>query len=244
MRFSLIAATLIGLTAARHHHHLSLADTEADAPGDKAKIVAAAKAAAAKKKVELKAASAKKKAAAKKSPAKKAPAKTKKAEAPAKKPKVVKSLPTQKQYEDKAYIKTLKDPNVRARFNFANDKCRKYAKGEKKYKCFKKSWTLFKPHKKNKLLDVRARAQRACWKYKNKPEKRSKCYKKYIKQYEDVLKKGLLAHVGADQKRDLKHKLHEAENFEADIDEELERQEEKVSDKQVDEEGNDKNLDL
>lgn len=74
------------------------------------------------------------------------------------------------------------------------DNCKSIKPSKKKYGCLKRNWNLFKPHQKNNLNDLRARAQRACWKYKNDPMKRGSCFKKYINEYKGELKKGLLAH--------------------------------------------------
>ena len=111
----------------------------------------------------------------------------------------VEVAPSQKKVFNKGYWRRVKDPNVRARYQNAMDNCREHHDKRKKYKCFVKNWNLFKPHRKNNLTDVRARAQRACWKYKNNPQKRGACFKKYIRVYKAVLKKGLLAHTMEDQ---------------------------------------------
>merc|ERR1711957_228082 len=91
------------------------------------------------------------------------------------------------------YMKRVKDPFVKARYKYAIDKCKGGQTEKKRYKCFKRQWNLFKPHRQNNLNDLRARAHRACWRYKNNLLKRAKCFGTYIKDYKGALYKGLLA---------------------------------------------------
>jgi hypothetical protein len=101
--------------------------------------------------------------------------------------------PDSDEFNKASYFKRVKDPNVRARYKNAMDKCKGHSNEKKRYKCFKRNWDLFKPHRKNLLNDLRARTHRACWKYKNNILKRSKCFEKHIKDYQGELTKGLLA---------------------------------------------------
>lgn len=80
---------------------------------------------------------------------------------------------------------------LKARYNYARDKC-KYKKPDAKKDCFIRNWRLYKPDRKNKLADFRARTQRACYKYRKNLEQLSHCFNKYIKDYEDELHKELL----------------------------------------------------
>ena len=102
-------------------------------------------------------------------------------------------VPDQKEYMKASYYRRVKDPNVRARYMNAMDKCKGHSSAKKRYSCFKRNWDLFKPHRQNHLNDVRARTHRACWKYKNNILKRAKCFDKHIKEYKGTIKQGLLA---------------------------------------------------
>ena len=73
------------------------------------------------------------------------------------------------------------------------DRCRGHSNPKKRYRCFKRNWNLFKPHRQNKLNDLRSRTARACWKYKNNILKRAKCFAKHTRDYKGELYKGLLA---------------------------------------------------
>ena len=101
--------------------------------------------------------------------------------------------PDQKEYMKASYYRRVKDPNVRARYMNAMDKCKGHSSAKKRYSCFKRNWNLFKPHRQNHLNDLRARTHRACWKFKNNLLKRSKCFERHIKDYKGELKTGLLA---------------------------------------------------
>ena len=56
----------------------------------------------------------------------------------------------------------VKDPNVKARFEYARDKCKNVPDKQKKA-CFKRNWRLYKPSHNNTIHDYRARAHRKCW---------------------------------------------------------------------------------
>lgn len=96
-------------------------------------------------------------------------------------------------FENEDYFKYIKDPNVKARYKMARDKCAQFTDEKKKWHCFKRNWNIYKSHRSNKLDDVRARTQRACYKYKNHILPRRKCYARYVKEYEPILKTGILA---------------------------------------------------
>ena len=98
-----------------------------------------------------------------------------------------------------SYLRRVKDPQVRARFKFATDACKGQGSEKKRYACFKRNWDLYKPHRQNKLNDLRARAARACWKFKNNLLKRAKCFDRHIRDYKGALYKGLLAETEANQ---------------------------------------------
>lgn len=102
-------------------------------------------------------------------------------------------VPDAQEYQKASYYRRVKDPNVRARYKNAMDRCKGHSNAKKRYQCFKRNWNLFKPHRQNKLNDLRARTHRACWRYKNNILKRAKCFDKYIKDYKGELSKGLLA---------------------------------------------------
>ena len=102
-------------------------------------------------------------------------------------------VPDESEFSKASYYRRVKDPNVRARYKNAMDRCKGHSNQKKRYQCFKRNWNLFKPHRQNKLNDLRARTHRACWKYKNNILKRAKCFDKYIKDYKGELSKGLLA---------------------------------------------------
>lgn len=102
-------------------------------------------------------------------------------------------VPLPSEFNKKSYYRRVKDPNVRARYKNAMDRCRGQLNEKRRYKCFKRNWNLFKPHRQNKLNDLRARTHRACWRYKNNLLKRAKCFDRYIKDYKGELAKGLLA---------------------------------------------------
>jgi hypothetical protein len=104
----------------------------------------------------------------------------------------VPEVPDPAEFSKASYYRRVKDPNVRARFKNATDKCKGHSNPKKRYACFKRNWNLFKPHRQNKLNDLRARAQRACWKYKKNILKRNRCWDKYINEYKGELRKGLL----------------------------------------------------
>jgi hypothetical protein len=120
---------------------------------------------------------------------------------------VAPEVPSPKEYKKASYYRRVKDPNVRSRYKAAVDKCKGHSSEKKRYECFKRNWNLFKPHRQNKLNDLRARTHRACWKFKNNILKRAKCFDRYIKDYKGELAKGLLAD-------DVEHKpttqLHQA----------------------------------
>lgn len=101
--------------------------------------------------------------------------------------------PDAAEFQKASYYRRVKDTNVRARYKNAMDKCKGHSNEKKRYKCFTRNWNLFKPHRQNKLNDLRARTHRACWKYKNNILKRAKCFDKHIKDYKGELAKGLLA---------------------------------------------------
>merc|ERR1719313_284334 len=92
-----------------------------------------------------------------------------------------------------SYYRRVKDPFVRARYKYAMDKCKGQLNAKKRYKCFKRNWNLYKPHRQNNLNDLRSRTARACWRYKNNILKRAKCFAKYTRDYKGALYKGLLA---------------------------------------------------
>ena len=56
----------------------------------------------------------------------------------------------------------VKDPNVKARFEYARDAC-KTVPDKKKKACFTRNWRLYKPAHNNTIHDYRARAHRKCW---------------------------------------------------------------------------------
>jgi hypothetical protein len=107
------------------------------------------------------------------------------------------------EYQKASYYRRVKDPNVRARYKSAMDKCKGHSNEKKRYSCFKRNWDLFKPHRQNKLNDLRARTTRACWKYKNNLLKRAKCFDKHIKDYKGELAKGLLADDAQHKEQDV-----------------------------------------
>jgi hypothetical protein len=112
--------------------------------------------------------------------------------------------PDNTEYQKASYYARVKDPLVRARYKGAMDKCKGHSNAKKRYQCFKRNWNLFKPHRQNKLNDLRARTHRACWKYKNNILKRAKCFAKHVKDYKGELAKGLLAdHEGKKEKKAL-----------------------------------------
>ena len=84
------------------------------------------------------------------------------------------------------------DPNVKARFEYARDKCKNVPEKKKKA-CFNRNWRLYKPQHKNTIFDFRARTHRKCWQYKNKIVKFHDCLDKYIKSYEDHVHQLLLS---------------------------------------------------
>lgn len=126
------------------------------------------------------------------------------------------------------------------------DRCRGHSNAKKRYKCFKRNWNLFKPHRQNKLNDLRSRTARACWKYKNNILKRAKCFAKHTRDYKGELYKGLLA--DDIENKDKTQKKAEGENEEgakeqkpvqaaAEKQEEGEEQEQGEDDNEVDAEG-------
>ena len=126
--------------------------------------------------------------------------------------------PTEKEMKSKGYRRRIKDPNVRARYKNAMDKCRGQNDDKKRYQCFKRNWNLFKPHRSNKLTDLRARTHRACWKYKNNILKRAKCFAKHVKDYEGELTKGLLAEQKENNEEEQEQTVEE--QFENEVDQE------------------------
>jgi hypothetical protein len=110
-------------------------------------------------------------------------------------------VPDPAEFTKASYYRRVKDPNVRARYKNATDRCKGHSNPKKRYQCFKRNWNLYKPHRQNKLNDLRARAQRACWKYKNNILKRNKCYDRYINDYKGDLRKGLLNDQGEHQEQ-------------------------------------------
>ena len=110
--------------------------------------------------------------------------------------------PDASEFTKASYYRRVKDPNVRARYKNAADRCKGHSNPKKRYQCFKRNWNLYKPHRQNKLNDLRARAQRACWKYKNNILKRNKCWDKYINDYKGDLRKGLLNDQGEEQQQE------------------------------------------
>jgi hypothetical protein len=60
---------------------------------------------------------------------------------------VAPEAPDAKEYQKASYYKRVKDPNVRARYTNAMDKCKAHSNPKKRYACFKRNWNLFKPHR-------------------------------------------------------------------------------------------------
>ena len=94
--------------------------------------------------------------------------------------------------QQKSAKERVRDPLIKARFEYARDACKNKADHKKKA-CFKRNWKLYKPHQKNTIHDFRARTHRDCWQYRNHYVKLQDCFSKYIKDYEDELYKVLLA---------------------------------------------------
>jgi len=64
--------------------------------------------------------------------------------------------------QQKSAKSRVRDPLIKARFEYARDAC-KTKPDRKKKDCFKRNWKLYKPHQKNTIHDFRARTHRACW---------------------------------------------------------------------------------
>ena len=103
--------------------------------------------------------------------------------------------------------KRKNNPVLKARFNYARDRC-KHKKESSKKDCFIRNWRLYKPDRRNTLKDFRARTHRACWKYRKDVDQMNHCFNKYIKEYEDELHKTLL-YEKYDEVRKLKNSLAE-----------------------------------
>ena len=133
--------------------------------------------------------------------------------------------PDQKEYQKASYYRRVKDPFVRARYKNAMDRCRGHSNAKKRYNCFKRNWNLFKPHRQNKLNDLRARTHRACWKYKNNILKRAKCFAKHVKDYKGELAKGLLADGEQEKKLHQQEETNDKEEIESKFQAAAEQQE-------------------
>jgi hypothetical protein len=64
--------------------------------------------------------------------------------------------------QQKSAKSRVRDPLIKARFEYARDQCKNKKPAAKKA-CFQRNWKLFKPHQKNTIHDFRARTHRACW---------------------------------------------------------------------------------